>query len=1137
MPAPIALVEQLTLALQTNSALVGKALGERISRLFYSDLQRILAEELAPFAAAGSSLRLPRLVLELEPLAASQLERELPERLRAALRKALAAVLLPAGGAPGASAAPLATLRYFLVSGRLPWAARAPDFDLDAVVLQALRAQRGALRDLLRQVGGQALARQRLVRQLTPETLARLLTFLEPGRAAVVLAFVHAVAARQSRRPLVPASESALRYAVLEQVVASLASTQYSLLDSLAFVEQQLRQMAARYGLGYAAVVQWQEQGLASGPVAASAAAFSSIIRALQQQSAPVEPGELAKLPAPPSYLLGAAEENTALAVTHPGPAQPTSPVLRPIAAVVAPGRRLRPRPAAFRPGGHFSLATPATASEARELVFSYLLSGEAGGASGAWLRANLRRAATRQPAAVAGFLRRYGSQSGVLARLVQVADFATLERLPGRARPTHRPSLAALDAWATSPAGGGRMPTFLKALFVAFHYPTTGRLSGGAIRQLAATHYLAWDATLAQLAALGSHWPALAAAPFFRRIWPLLFSGQASVKRPDRQPAPARLFEPSVARLQPEESAPAQLDLVFRYLLQAPADVSSQSLTRLRQVFQQAIRQPGSLRHFLRQHAGHTTVQHRLARLADFGSLHLLVAVPGAGRRQRRQVRQALAALDRHLHQSTRPGSTRFGLLLREAYTAYALTAVAGQPATSAKVPADIRQRAAAMGLAWRSGLARMSGLLRQIPSLAADPFFRTLLQVVVEEPARHPRRPAGRAASKSASQLRLFPGPAQPAEAAWNILAQHLQSDNAPPTSPLVQAVAELLGAGSARQPERLRPYLALPVARARLAAVLTQKQFTGLLPALMPATYRLLAALLRDWQRLHQQRLVQTSTGSALLWAEVLAVAASPGASTGERAAALVQSLLRLEQAHLPPAQRPAPRRLVQAIAQRGLALRSPLAALLAALPGAVAQPLQRAAPRPAAPELRQAAFPKPPAAEQPLTEAVYITNAGLVLLYPFFTLLFERVGLLQEKAFQDPLAAERAAHLLQFLVTGGEDFPEYLLVLNKLLCGIERPQPLARVVPLRAEEKATAEGLLGAALGRWQALKNTSIAGLRETFLQRPGKLTWSPDKVTLTVETKTVDILLDQLPWSIALIKLPWMALPLYVTWR
>jgi hypothetical protein len=56
-------------------------------------------------------------------------------------------------------------------------------------------------------------------------------------------------------------------------------------------------------------------------------------------------------------------------------------------------------------------------------------------------------------------------------------------------------------------------------------------------------------------------------------------------------------------------------------------------------------------------------------------------------------------------------------------------------------------------------------------------------------------------------------------------------------------------------------------------------------------------------------------------------------------------------------------------------------------------------------------------------------------------------------------------------------------------------------------------------------------------LRETFLQRPGKLEWHSDKVTLTVETKTVDILLDQRPWSIALIKLPWMALPLYVTWR
>jgi hypothetical protein len=178
-----------------------------------------------------------------------------------------------------------------------------------------------------------------------------------------------------------------------------------------------------------------------------------------------------------------------------------------------------------------------------------------------------------------------------------------------------------------------------------------------------------------------------------------------------------------------------------------------------------------------------------------------------------------------------------------------------------------------------------------------------------------------------------------------------------------------------------------------------------------------------------------------------------------------------------------------------------------------------------------------FPKSVAPEPPLTEAVYIANAGLVRLWPFFTMLFDRVGYLREKAFKDPEAAKRAAHLLQFLVTGGEDFPEHLLVLNKLLCGIERPQPLACAVPLTPEEKTTGEGLLWAAICRWAVLKNTGIAGLRETFLQRPSKLVWGPGKVTLTVETKTVDMLLDQCPWSVALIELPWMPLPLYVTWR
>ena len=61
--------------------------------------------------------------------------------------------------------------------------------------------------------------------------------------------------------------------------------------------------------------------------------------------------------------------------------------------------------------------------------------------------------------------------------------------------------------------------------------------------------------------------------------------------------------------------------------------------------------------------------------------------------------------------------------------------------------------------------------------------------------------------------------------------------------------------------------------------------------------------------------------------------------------------------------------------------------------------------------------------------------------------------------------------------------------------------------------------------------------TTAAGLQEEFLQRPGKLTPGKEFNKLQVEAKTLDILLDRLPWNISLIKLPWMDKMLHVEWR
>ena len=173
------------------------------------------------------------------------------------------------------------------------------------------------------------------------------------------------------------------------------------------------------------------------------------------------------------------------------------------------------------------------------------------------------------------------------------------------------------------------------------------------------------------------------------------------------------------------------------------------------------------------------------------------------------------------------------------------------------------------------------------------------------------------------------------------------------------------------------------------------------------------------------------------------------------------------------------------------------------------------------------------------EPGLTAGVYyIENAGLVLLAPYLGDFLQVTGLLTQRNFKDEAAQQRAIHLLQFLATGELNAPEYFLVLNKILCGWPLAETLPREITLTDGEQAEAEQLLEAVIQNWSVLKNTSIAGLRETFLQRKGKLSFQTDHNAwlLQVEHQAYDILLNQLPWGYAMIKHSWMPHLLKVEW-
>ncbi|MEM9885313.1 MAG: contractile injection system tape measure protein [Bacteroidota bacterium] len=167
-----------------------------------------------------------------------------------------------------------------------------------------------------------------------------------------------------------------------------------------------------------------------------------------------------------------------------------------------------------------------------------------------------------------------------------------------------------------------------------------------------------------------------------------------------------------------------------------------------------------------------------------------------------------------------------------------------------------------------------------------------------------------------------------------------------------------------------------------------------------------------------------------------------------------------------------------------------------------------------------------------------EAHFIENAGLVICAYFLNPLFKGFEWVEEGAFKSKALQERALHLTQYLVSGEENVAEFLLPLNKVLCGIPMNQSINRQLQLRESEKAEAQDLLQHLIQHWTILGNTSVEALRNTFLQRKGKLTYEKafSSWLLQVEKTGYDICVERLPWTISVIKLPWMTERLQVEW-
>jgi hypothetical protein len=188
-------LHRLELEISTGDEPLARSVMDRLSQLHHAALESLLERVFSELSPPGRWDRLERLELDLGTLQASDLEQQLPQRLEAALRRALASRLPPPLAQPlppetsTATAGPAADadglqrqlelLARFTATGSLPWWAPRHDRHLIAAALDtALALPPPELRALLQQLAGPpgepSVALQRLLAAASPQQRPRI---------------------------------------------------------------------------------------------------------------------------------------------------------------------------------------------------------------------------------------------------------------------------------------------------------------------------------------------------------------------------------------------------------------------------------------------------------------------------------------------------------------------------------------------------------------------------------------------------------------------------------------------------------------------------------------------------------------------------------------------------------------------------------------------------------------------------------------------------------------------------------------------------------------------------------------------------------------------------------------------------
>ena len=170
--------------------------------------------------------------------------------------------------------------------------------------------------------------------------------------------------------------------------------------------------------------------------------------------------------------------------------------------------------------------------------------------------------------------------------------------------------------------------------------------------------------------------------------------------------------------------------------------------------------------------------------------------------------------------------------------------------------------------------------------------------------------------------------------------------------------------------------------------------------------------------------------------------------------------------------------------------------------------------------------------------PLPRRIHVNDAGIILLHPFLTAYFSQLGLIdKEKRFKSVEDQKRAVHLLKYLSGDEATHYSHRLVLEKIMCGFPPDFPMEHEFQITEEERQESEAMIASLCQYWRPLNGTSMKGLQHSFLLRHGTIEQSDDAWIIRVEGSAIDILLENLPWEISTILLPWMEPMILVEWQ